>query len=703
MRIKYELQQNFQTKVIILIIAFGGIACPYESANAQHTPSATGFLGLNTVPSARMAESGTIRAGLSITDPYMHGFVGIQIARPLYVQMRQTVESASVFGETEALYPGLDVKLQVLEEQKYTPEIAIGLQSAIGHKRSSGEYISLSKRYKNFDFTAGLGWGRYGTAAHFSNPLKAISSHFEKDRNFESTSSNGPTNWFSGDTVGVFAGVEYFLPPEGLSLKIDYGADRYSAEQNAFNYDSPEPWNVGLSYNHNNWLSAGIAMQGTEKVLGRITFSQKPSDWPFKHKYFENPPVFQKRKNPTTNAKAIYTATDHEGITLLNLQEDENTIHATLSLSDESATPQQIGRTLSHIFEHSSDSIKQASITINNQGLESSTLRIMRRDVEKALDKNNSSSSEIWNNTDFIVTGAPPKIASEILPTKGIKPSYSLHLQNDLSLSDEHIGLLYRTSLIAKGQYSPFLNFLGHASLRANLFDNFDRLDDINEATLLPLRRDIAHFADEKISINSLASSYTHSFTPEWHAAATLGYLDEYYAGYGGEVLYRPFASRFAIGADIWHVRRRAPTSALNLALTQEQTVSGHLNLWYNTPYDDVTLKLRAGRFLYQDMGGTIGIEKIFENGAKLGGELALSTHYDTNAFGGRNQSYHKLYLSMPLGSIKYTPQGSEIRTEIKPLGRYAGQSLDKPIDLYSITNNMTLNHLSTHWDKLLD
>ncbi len=703
MRPKRRLQSYRRDKINILIVVFCGVLCIFESAKAQYTPSATGFLGLNTIPNARMSKTGTIRTGLSITDPYMHGFAGIQVARPLYIQIRQSVETSNIFEETKGLYPGLDIKLQVLKEQKYIPEIAIGLQSAIGHKRSAGEYISLSKRYENFDLTAGIGWGRYGTAAHFDNPLKAISSHFGKDRNFDNPSSNGPTNWFSGDSVGIFAGVEYFLPAEGLSLKFDYGADRYSAEQNAFNYNAPAPWSVGVSYNHNDWINAGLAMQGTDRVMGRIAFSPTPSQWPLTHKRYKNKAPFKKQQSDTTDIDAIYTAADNENIKLLHLEENQDRIHATIALSDQSATPKQIGRALTHIFEHSADTVKQANVTMNNQGLNSATLQILRSDVEKALDKNNSSASEIWNNTDFVVAAPTPLSPVKKLPTKGIKYSYALHLQNDLSLSEEHVGGVYRTSLIARGQYSPFLNFLGHASLRVNLFDNLNKIEELNEISGLPLRRDIEQFTNERVSIDTLAGSYTHSFSPEWHASTTFGYLDEFYAGYGGEILYRPFSSRFAIGADIWNLQRRAPDNTLNLALTSEKTTSGHLNLWYDMPHNHMTLKLRAGRFLFGDYGGSIGVEKIFRNGAKIGGELALTSHYDQNIYAGRSQSYHKLYLSLPLGSAKYIPQGSEIRTQIKPLGRYAGQSLEKPIDLYTVTNNMSLNHMATHWDSLLD
>ena len=211
----------------------------------RHSPALTGFLGLNTVPSARMDKVGTVRMGASTLDPYMHGYIGIQIAEPLHINVRQTAEVSNLTENPKALYPGVDLKLRLIKETATRPEISLGLQAAFGHKRMAGEYIALSKRYNNFDFTTGLGWGRFGSAGHLNNPFKSLSSHFEHDRNPDSDLPNTPNDWFTGDKIGIFAGVEYFLPYDGLSLKLDYGADRYTAEKSNFNYKAPAPWGIG--------------------------------------------------------------------------------------------------------------------------------------------------------------------------------------------------------------------------------------------------------------------------------------------------------------------------------------------------------------------------------------------------------------------------------------------------------------------------
>lgn len=90
----------------------------------EHAPTSMllGPLGLNTVPSARMDEAGTLKAGVSMLDPYVHAYLGMQLAKPLYVQLRQSAEVSDI-NTADRLYPGVDVKLRLLEENRKRPEV----------------------------------------------------------------------------------------------------------------------------------------------------------------------------------------------------------------------------------------------------------------------------------------------------------------------------------------------------------------------------------------------------------------------------------------------------------------------------------------------------------------------------------------------------------------------------------------------------
>ena len=129
------------------------------------------------------------------------------------------------------LYPGMDVKLELFDERRFRPQISVGLQSAFGHKRMAAEYLAMSKRYENFDFTLGFGWGRLATRGGLPNPILLNqltgSAH---SRDIDGEDPNSPKDWFTGD-IGIFGGFEYKLPVDGLSFKADITSDGWTAEK----------------------------------------------------------------------------------------------------------------------------------------------------------------------------------------------------------------------------------------------------------------------------------------------------------------------------------------------------------------------------------------------------------------------------------------------------------------------------------------
>lgn len=111
----------------LLALSCGSILCaplvPYAipHARADNLPTSTnitGQIGLNTVPSARMDKSGTVRAGISTLDPYAHSWLGFQLADPLSITVRQSAEVSKVNDDADRLYPGVDFKLRLLTESR---------------------------------------------------------------------------------------------------------------------------------------------------------------------------------------------------------------------------------------------------------------------------------------------------------------------------------------------------------------------------------------------------------------------------------------------------------------------------------------------------------------------------------------------------------------------------------------------------------
>lgn len=668
----------------------------------DYTPALTGFLGLNTVPSARMHDSGTLTATVSTLDPYQHSSLGFQLDDALWVGLRQSAEISSLKDDAERLYPGMDLKLRLLTENRSRPEISIGLQSAIGHKRMAGEYLALSKRYKSFDFTGGIGWGRFGSAGHFDNPLKSVSSHFGEERRLDGEDPQKPSDWFTGEKAGLFAGIEYFTPLKGLSIKADYGADRYEAEKAAFDYEPAAPWSIGASYTPWDWLNANLAMQGADKIMARLTLLTNPQNWGWGA--FEKPDTkpFRPYRGQTTDTALMAHEALKNGFSLKEVTlHPPHSVRGTLELDPRHNMPFEAGRAMRAVASNAGPDIEQFEITTRLMGLQGPSLSLNRADFEKAHALNHGSAEEIWKNAE--INAQKDEQWRAYAPGEG-NFKYGFILDTQSSLSEEDTGGLYRTSAIANVMRPELFGFLtAGAGLRLNLADNLNRLTDIRPRSFLPVRSDVDVFAARTLAVDHNYLSFMHTLRPNLHGQFTLGYLEEMYAGFGGEILYRPYDSRWAIGAESWIALKRDPFTDLNLGLTGDRLLTGHLNIHYDLPHHDLTAHLKLGRFLAEDIGGTLSLSRTFRNGTALEGFVTMTDKEDFDLFGGTTHSYSGLKLSIPLGGLTHVPDGVRKDFTFAPLGRDLGQAVDTPLPLYELTEPFSLRHIEAYWNDILE
>lgn len=673
-----------------------------SSAQSQYSTSIYGPLGLNTVPNARMDQTGTIRAQFSNLDPYWHGSLGFQLAAPIYVNLRQSAEISDILENPKRLYPGVDLKLRLLQESAQIPELAIGLQSATGHKRTAAEYIALSKRYKNFDFTLGAGWGRFATGLKIDNPLNAISSHFGKRRELGGEDPNQPDDWFTGENIGFFGGIEYFTPYKGLSFKADIGGDRYTAEQAAFKFKKPSLWSLGANYKPTDFIDISLAMLGTDKIMSRISFQGLLQNFRNKSAQYKGQKIRPYRTGLSLPGE-IESNAYNDDINLSYTTTNRTTASTILDYSDKYSAPIQLKQASVHMANHAGPYVEELEITPTHYGLRGPTIKLIRTDIEKALSDHQGSAEEIWHNAEIDHNFVGIQKLRPQNEKASLFKNINFILDNELSLSEEDEGLLHRTSLITDIKGIAYKDYLTMGlGLRLNLNDNLDDLENFRPQYYFPVRADIDDFADRTISVEKAFLGLTHTLTPNTHISFLSGHLEEMYAGLGGEILYRPFDKRFAIGAESWLAFKRDPLTIFNLGLNGDHVLTGHINAWYDIPKADITIGLKTGRYLAEDWGGTLSLAKEFKNGATLEGYISITDTADFDIFGSTTHADHGIRLTLPLGGYKYTPPG-EIRISAKPLGRNIGQFIDNPLPLYTLSEPFTKAHLIRHWDEITD
>ena len=75
----------------------------------------------------------------------------------------------------------------------------------------------------------------------------------------------------------------------------------------------------------------------------------------------------------------------------------------------------------------------------------------------------------------------------------------------------------------------------------------------------------------------------------------------------------------------------------------------------------------------------------------------------DTSVFGEDTYLYNGVRLSLPLGNIPYTSISTSAELIAAPFGRDNGQTIQKPVDLYDLTEAFSLQHMSSHWGDIIN
>lgn len=223
--------------------------------------------GLN-LPTARSLDAGSLYAGIGAGAPYRNIYVGIQPIDALRITIRQQQDD-----RTEFTYPGLDVQVQLTDEGEWIPAAALGYTHIAGQRRFGGEYLVLSKRWWDFDFNMGLGWGRYANHGIFKNPFAAASSRYEDPARDSGLGSTGPGAWYKGGRMGLFGSVTYQTPLEGLKLIAEYDRDPYFQEKLEAKLSRRTPFNIGARYEPWDGVNVTLAAYNLSRAQLNISYA----------------------------------------------------------------------------------------------------------------------------------------------------------------------------------------------------------------------------------------------------------------------------------------------------------------------------------------------------------------------------------------------------------------------------------------------
>jgi hypothetical protein len=323
-------------------------------------------------------------------------------------------------------------------------------------------------------------------------------------------------------------------------------------------------------------------------------------------------------------------------------------------------------------------SVEKFRLIPTDSGVPENELDILRSPTERAI--NQSGRYTLIDGGNAIVS---PDLQNPVLADAAHETyprfSYLLFPQFRQELFDPSNPFAVQFLAGAEGfaEIRPGLTLVGEAE--ANIYDNFN-LGRVSDSVLPHVRSDwTQYFTKGKNGIGELDLQYRFRVAPDVYAQVKAGYLESMFAGVGGEVLWRPEYSRWAIGGDLYEVEQRTFTRLF--ALQPYHVLTGHATLYYDSPWYGLNFQVSAGQYLAGDRGVTFQLSRRFSTGVEIG-VFATRTNVSAAQFG--EGSYDKGFIiKIPLDWTLPIHTQNELSTVIRPLQRDGGQRLDGDAVLY--------------------
>lgn len=215
-----------------------------------------------------------------------------------------------------------------------------------------------------------------------------------------------------------------------------------------------------------------------------------------------------------------------------------------------------------------------------------------------------------------------------------------------------------------------------------NIYDNFD-VNRQSDSVLPHVRTEFSrYFTEGKNGIGFMNLDYQFRLSPTVFGVVKAGILESMFDGVGGEVLWRPEGARWGIGVDAYHVWQRDFDRLFGLQPYHKFT--GHISLYYQSPWYNLNFALRAGQYLAGDRGLTIEVTRRFATGIEIGA-FATKTNVSSAQFG--EGSFDKgLIIRIPLSWVAPIESQAFLPLDLRPLQRDGGQRLAGDASLWDRT-----------------
>lgn len=695
----------FSLSALALAVSCAVSAEPTSERFDRLGPSQSDFggVGLMETPTARMAREGEFSANYMDNEQYRRWSVSIQPYEWLETTIRYTDVRTQLYSQSEAFSgdqsykdKGIDIKLRVWQESPYVPELAVGVRDFAGTGLFDSEFLVASKRWGDFDFSLGIGWGYMAESSNIKNPFCSLKESFCQRSGFTGVPGDFEFgNLFHGPAA-LLGGVEYQTPWQSLRLKLEYDGNDYSQEF-AGEIKQSSPVNVGAVYRISETFDSHLSYQRGNTLMWGVTLRTNFNDLVPAWRDAPRPqlaPEATKTQLTEQNKPALRQAlADNAGFQGASLTLDESSGVATLrgeqtryrdhrEADDRAAVlvvnslPEQQLRQLDIVYEREGMPVQQSSIDMQKWRAQQAGTPLGQTAEQNRRE----------------LAPQPVHVQAEtLLDAESSRLSYGWKPQLQQSLGGPDAFYLYQFGINGDADLKLTDNLRVGGTLYWNWVDNFDKFNYTappSDTDALPrVRTWIREYVTSSdLLLTNLQATWMESIACDWYVQTYAGYLEMMYAGAGSEVLYRPYGASWAVGIDGNYVRQRDWNNIMQLA--DYTTATGHATLYWQLPYISQTLaKISAGQYLAKDKGVTVDLSRRFDSGIIVGA-YATFTNVSAEEYG--EGSFTKgFYFTIPFDLLLSRPTTRTGNIAWSPLTRDGGQMLGRKYGLYTLTEHI--------------
>ncbi|SEM45133.1 Exopolysaccharide biosynthesis protein YbjH [Pseudoxanthomonas sp. GM95] len=705
------------------------------AAHAQLAPSPTqsdwGGTGLLQMPGAHMAEQGELSFSASHVSPYSRYNVALQPFPWLEGTFRYTSISNRGYGpaDTSGTHhykdKSIDVKLRLWQESHWLPEVALGIRDIGGTGLFAGEYLVASKRIGPFDVTVGAATGYMGNRGDIGNPLGVLDDRFKTRPDSGTATGNFSGSSMFRGRVGLFGGIAYQTPWAPLQLKLEVDGNDYQHEPQDNNQRQSTPINAGLVYSLNRGVQIGLGWERGQEVMASITFHSNLGTARAYPKLLDPPPVpmaapraadargqvqagryrdaaeqVQAQRAQTLEAMSAIDWSgvaqrlhDNAGIDVQQIAVRGRELVVTGEQNRFFYPATGLGRAARVLDSRSNGQVDWFTVVNTRVGLPLGELSIGRDALQSYL-QHDADLKTLALSTEATDVSSQQRDVLYRAPINRFQNSLSPGFKQVLGGPNGF--LLYQISADYDATFFFTRSIWLSGTVSANLLNNFDRFTYDAPSNLPRVRSYMRQYlTTSDITLPNLQLTAAHRLSNSWYGMAYGGLLESMFAGVGGEVLYRPYGERWAVGAELNQVTQRGFDQRFDMR--GYHIATGHLSGYYAFGDTQRTVvSLSAGRYLAGDLGATLNIGRVFANGVTMGA-YATKTNVSSAEYG--EGSFDKgIYFSVPMDLL--LPRSTRGRATVvwAPLTRDGGAKLNRQYSLYQLTSERDTDLL---WDNL--